>query len=303
MKKITSLITALFINAICGATFAEAAPYYITVNAGLSSLKEFCANPAPGFNCRNSSFAYALDGGYQFNDRFGLELGYADYGAPKTSGPVSGSNLEVTQEISGFRFSGTASFPVANSFAITGKLGFSNTYLNVNSKVTPGPVIPSYTASSTSLSYGAGIKYNINKSAALRVQYENMGKIGNETIGTDTLSLLSVGVSFNFDSLRPGATKSKPAIRNASNTEATAMRVIVYLKQPADRGRQQLTAAIAEACQCQPIFVRLHASDAVIYQIYLAPGQTFSTFASALLPGDTSLGIKLVEQDSLKQNQ
>lgn len=304
MKKITILTAASLIIGVGLANFAEAAPYYVALNGGMSRLKNFCANPANGFSCKDSAFAYTLDGGYQFSDRFGLELGYANYGSPQTSGPVSGSTLEVTQEISGFRFSGTASFPVSSSFALTGKLGFASTNLNFNSKVkvTP-PLIFPHTASNTSLAYGIGVKYNISKTVALRAQYENLGKIGDETIGTDTLSLLTVGVSFNFDSLRPDAIKSKPAAKNAAKTEPTAMRVIVYLKQPAARGRQQLTAAIAEACKCQPIFVRLHASDAVIYQIYLAPGQTFSSFASALLPGDASLGIKLVEQDRLKQNQ
>ncbi|HUX90855.1 MAG TPA: outer membrane beta-barrel protein [Gallionellaceae bacterium] len=304
MKKIIIILTAASLSIGVGvANFAEAAPYYVAFNGGMSRLKNFCANPANGFSCKDSAFAYTLDGGYQFSDRFGLELGYANYGSPQTSGPVSGSNLEVTQEISGFRFSGTASFPVSSSFALTGKLGFANTYLNVTSKVNPGPVIPSYSVSTTSFSYGAGIQYAINKSTALRVQYENMGKIGDETIGTDTLSLLTVGASYNFDLPRPRAIKSKSAIPAAAQTEPTTIRVIVYLKQSAASGRLQLTAAIAEACQCQPVFVRLSASDAAIYQIDLAPGQTFSSFAGALLPGDAALGIRLVEQDRLKQIQ
>lgn len=304
MKKITGLIaTSLIIIGVLVTNFAEAAHYYVAINGGTSRLKDFCANPAAGFSCKDSAFAYTLDGGYQFSEMFGLELGYGSYGAPQTSGLVSGSNLEVTQEISGFRFSGTASFPVSSSFALTGKMGFASTSLNVSSIVSPGPVIPSYSVSTTSFSYGAGIKYNINKSTALRVQYENLGTVGNETIGTDTLSLLSVGISYHPDSLRPRATKNKSAIPAAPQTEPTTIRVIVYLKQPPAAGGPQLTAAIAEACQCQPIFVRLFSSNAVIYQVNLAPGQTFSSFASALLPGNASLGIRLVEQDSLKRHQ
>lgn len=304
MKKITGLIaTSLIIISVLVTNFAEAAHYYVAINGGTSRLKDFCANPAAGFSCKDSSFAYTLDGGYQFSDMFGLELGYGSYGAPQTSGLVSGSNLEVTQEISGFRFSGTASFPVSSSFALFGKLGIASTSLTVISKVTPGPVIPSYSLSNVSLSYGAGIKYHINKSAALRVQYENIGKIGDGTIPTDSLSLLSVGIAYHFDSVRPRTIKSKSARQIAAKTESTAIRVIVYLTQPPAAGGPQLTAAIAEACQCQPFFVRLSANDAVIYQIHLAPGQTFSSFASALLHGDASLGIRLVEQDSLKQIQ
>ena len=162
MKKITVLFAATLMASILGLPSAEAGPYYITANAGLSKLKDFCSNPAAGFTCKDSATAYGLDGGYQFSDMFGLELAYANYGTPETSGPLFGSKLKVSEEISGLRFSGTATFPLSNSFAFTGKLGVSRTSLNVNSTVTPGPVIPAYTASSTSLAYGVGVKYSIN---------------------------------------------------------------------------------------------------------------------------------------------
>lgn len=303
MKKITSFIAMLFMTGMCGGTLANAGSYYVTINAGLSKLKDFCANPAAGFTCKDNSVAYGLDGGYQFSDMFGLELAYANYGAPKTSGLLFGSNLEVTQEISGLRLSGTATFPLSNSFAFTGKLGISRTNLNVISTQTPGPSIPSYTASSTSLAYGAGVKYNISPSVALRVQYENMGKTGDETIGTDSLSLLTMGISYIFDKSKPRALSNKPGVQGRSTTARPAttqpsMRVIVFLEHAPPVDKRLLTAAIAEACKCEPVFVRFYSNNAVTYQINLAPGQTFSSFKSALLPGDASLGIT-----GLMQNQ
>lgn len=307
MKKITVLVAATLMASILGSPSAEAGPYYITVNAGLSKLKDFCSSPAAGFTCKDSASAYGLDGGYQFSDMFGLELAYANYGTPETSGLLFGSNLKVTEEISGLRFSGTATFPISNSFAFTGKLGVSRNSLNVISTVTPGPVIPAYTASSTSLAYGVGVKYSINESVALRVQYENLGKTGDETIGTDTLSLLTVGISYNFGKSGrfgksgPRKIANKPVVQGqpATAQPATAqpaMHVIVFLENAPPVDKRLLTAAIAEACKCEPIFVRLYSSNAVTYQISLAPGQTFLTFKSALLPGDPSLGLKTLMQ-------
>jgi OmpA-OmpF porin, OOP family len=303
MKKISSLIAATFVSGICGASLAEAAPYYLTVNAGISRLKDFCASPAVGFSCKDTATAYGLDGGYQYSDRFGFELGYADYGAPKTSGPVSGSNLEVSQQISAFRISATASLPLSNSFALTGKLGISNTTVNVTSTVTPGPAIPGYTASSTSLAYGAGISYNLSKTVALRAQYENLGKTGDDTTGTDTLSLLSIGITYYFEQAKPYSIRHKRAAKPPVATPPVPIRVIVTLAQPPAEDREQLTAAIAQACQCQPAFVRLYDSNAVIFQIDLAPGQTYASFESALLSADVSPGIKSVAQDKLMQAQ
>ena len=301
MKKLTGLFALL--ASILGSPLAQADPYYITINAGLSRLKDFCSSPAAGFTCKDSAIAYGLDVGYQFSDMFGLELAYANYGSPKTSGLVSGSNLEVTEEISGLRFSGTASFPISNSFAFTGKLGVARTSLNNISTVTPGPVIPNYTAHTTSLAYGVGVKYNINQSVALRVQYENLGKIGDETTGTDTLSLLTLGVSYNFGKSKPLTNSTRPAVQVEPATAQPPIRVIVFLEQAPPADKKLLTAAIAEACKCDPIFARYYNSNAVIYQINLASGQTFSSFESALLPGDASLGMKAVVQDKLMQHQ
>jgi opacity protein-like surface antigen len=296
MKKITGLFALALMASILGSPLAEASPYYVTINAGLSRLKDFCNSPATGFSCNDSAIAYGLDGGYQFTDRFGVELAYANFGSPKTSGLVSGSNVEVTEEISGFRLSGTASFPISNSFAITGKLGVARTSLNNISTVTPGPVIPNYTASTTSLAYGIGVKYNINQSVALRVQYENLGKIGDEITGTDTLSLLSLGVSYNFGKSKPRTSSAKAPVQAESAATQPPIRVIVFLEQAPPADKQLLTAAIAEACKCEAIFVRFYSSNAITYQINLAPQQTFSTFKSALLPGDPALGMKAIMQ-------
>lgn len=303
MKKLTGLIAISFLSSMPGSSCAAAGPYYLTVNAGISRLKDFCASPATGFNCNNTAFAYGLDGGYQFSDMFGLELAYADYGAFKTSGSVSGSSLDISQKISGFRISGTASYPLSNSFAITAKLGIANTAANVTGTVTPGLSIPGHSASSTALAYAAGVKYSINKTVALRAQYENLGQTGDETIDTDTLSLLTAGITYYFDLPRPRRSGDRRAVKPRAAAAQRPIRVIVVVEQAAADTRLQLTPAIAQACQCQPVFVRLYNSNAVIFQIDLAPEQTFSSFERALLQSDVSPGIRAVEQDKLMQPQ
>jgi len=312
MKKISNLLNCIFVKSSLWAFViyslwiadSQAGPFYMKGSAGISKLKEFCASPASGFSCNDISPTVTLDGGYQISDTFGLEFGYGMYGSPKSSGTILGANLDVTENISGLRLAATATLPLSNSFALTGRLGVSRANLTVNSTLTPGAAIPSYTASSTSLSYGAGIKYSIDKYYSLHVQYENLGKVGDDTIGTDTLRLLTIGISYSFGRSKPTATTSRPVVQEQPPAVVPTIkaqppqRVIVFLQTPPPENKQQLTAAVAEACQCTPVFVRMYSNTAVVYQINLPLGQTLTEFNNKLLTKNTSLGIKTLMQTS-----
>lgn len=301
MKKINSIIAIAFVVSLLTATLAKASPFYVSFNAGISKLNDFCANVAAGYTCKDTATAGTLDLGFQASDMIGLELGYGNYGKPVASGIYAGSNLEVTEEISGLRLMGIASIPVSKSFAFTGKLGVSRANINVISTINPGSAIPTYSASSTSLAYGIGVKYTIDRYLSVRAQYENLGKIGDDTTGTDTLSILTVGLTYNLGKPRPRTASTDAVFRGqqdaAQQTIALPpMRAIVFLDRAPAEDKQQLTAAIAQACQCQPTFVRMHTSTAVVYQVHLPPGQTFLTFKNALLPGEASLGLRGIMQ-------
>lgn len=79
-------------------------------------------------------------------------------------------------------------------------------------------------------------------------------------------------------------------------------RAIVYLQRSATDS-DPLSVAVAEACRCQPIFFRSYPGNALIYEIALPPGLTFTAFAEALMRDAARLGIKAVEQDRIMQHQ
>ena len=79
-------------------------------------------------------------------------------------------------------------------------------------------------------------------------------------------------------------------------------RAIIYFQRPTSNN-QKLSAAITEACHCQPVFFRPYLGDALIYEIALPTGHTFAAFAEALMRNADKLGIKTVEQDSIMQHQ
>jgi OOP family OmpA-OmpF porin len=286
------IFVVFLISSVCCVTPAQAGNYFLGIDAGVSKLKEFCKGSTTGFSCKDNAAAVALNGGYQFNDRFGVELAYADYGQVKTSGLLFGSTLDIAEKISGFRVSGTATYPLTNAFTINGKLGFSSVEVNASTTVTPGTPIPSYTASSTSLAYGLGIQYALSKAFAVRAQYENLGKTGDQTLGTDTLSFFSIGLRYFID-LTPPRKVFQRSVNQTAELKAAPkpIRVILFLQQPPAEDLHPLTEAIAAACKCQSDFVRFYNTRAVVYQLGLNSNQTFDSVKSDLLAEQATLGL------------
>ena len=76
------------------------------------------------------------------------------------------------------------------------------------------------------------------------------------------------------------------------------IRTIIYFQGPAAENKQ-LTSAISEACNCQPVFFRRYLDDALIYEILLPQDETFTAFEKQLMLNVVPLGIKAVEQDTI----
>ena len=308
MKKITVLTIIIFMAALLNASLAQAGsddnpyPYYMSISAGASKVTDRCNNLAIGITCKDTSPTYSLDGGYKANQYFGLEFTFAVYGSPKSSGTVLGSTLEIAEEISGFRVSGTADIPLTESFALTGRLGYAQTNVNVISIVSPGPNIPNYSASSNTLAYGAGFKYSFNKTYALHVKYDNIGEIGDDTTGKHHLSQVTAGLSYYFNIAKLRTTAHNTAVKNTETLPAgpatsPPLRVILQLKKTPAANTPELKSAVAQACQCEPHFVRLLNMNSIIYQIMLTPAQTFVLFKDAMLTANKKLGIKDIVQE------
>jgi opacity protein-like surface antigen len=286
------IFVVLLISGFCCVTPTQAGSYFIGLDAGVSKLTEFCKGSTTGFNCKDTEPAVALNGGYQINDKFGVELAYADYGQAKTSGLLFGSTLNITEKITGFRVSGTAAYPLSSALTINGKLGISSVEINASTTITPGTPIPSYTASSTSLAYGLGIQYALSKAIAVRVQYENLGKTGDQTLGTDTLTFFSIGIRYFIDSTPPRKVFQRSGDHPAgTKAPPKPIRVILFLEQPPAEDLHPLTQAITTACKCQSDFVRLYNTRAVVYQLNLNAGQSFDSVKSDLLIEQATLGL------------
>ena len=79
------------------------------------------------------------------------------------------------------------------------------------------------------------------------------------------------------------------------------IRVILYFKRPT-ADNKSLSAAISEACLCQPVFFRPYLGEALIYEITLPQGAIFDSFEKTLMLNAVPFGIKAVELDELMRH-
>lgn len=186
MKKVLAgLCVAATMATVSDAALAADSGFYGAFDIGQSKAKDVCT-AAAGLACDDKDTAYRLGAGYQFNQNFGLEANYVDFGNSNIAGVVNFSSDAL-------QLSATGTLPLGDAFAVIGKLGVARTSVDAS--------VLGLTASddSTDLTYGIGVRYNINKTMAIRAQYEDFGKVGNNaTTGESKLTLLSIGMTFGF---------------------------------------------------------------------------------------------------------
>jgi OOP family OmpA-OmpF porin len=139
---------------------------YIALDLGSVSFKN--TNPGGPEFAGPGSFRFA--GGYRFTPTFSVEASYVTLGSSTAIFPIG----NVTLDNSAIQIAAAGNYPLNESFDLIGKLGISS---NVNKATGTGFYSGLNTSNrKTSLMYGVGAQYNINKQWAFRAQYEDFGK-------------------------------------------------------------------------------------------------------------------------------
>ena len=190
-------VAGAFLSVSGAAMAALDSGVYLALDAGQSRAKDACTGVPAGFSCKNTATAGRIGAGYQFNENVGAEISYADYGSNSASGIVSGTPVSASLKATGFEAAVVGAWPVTESFALTGKLGVANT--KVKGEGAGGGYKVNTSATSTTAAFGVGLRYDLSNSIALRAQYEDFGKVGDEaSTGKSKLNLWSLGVTFGF---------------------------------------------------------------------------------------------------------
>ena len=137
------------------------------------------------FSCDDEATGFKLYTGGRFSRYFGLELGYVNLGnADRNGGEIKaqGANLSLVGNI-----------PLGDSFNIFGKVGGIYAWTKTSTIV---PRVPAGKEDGLGLSYGVGMQYDINRTFAVRADWDRyrLKYVGQR----EDADLYSVGVVFKF---------------------------------------------------------------------------------------------------------
>jgi OOP family OmpA-OmpF porin len=163
---------------------------YIGGGVGQSKYKIDCGG---GLSCDDKDTSFRLFGGYQFTPNISAELGYADHGKAKLSGPGGTDELAATA----WDLSGIFQWPFSNTgVSVFGRLG-----LYVGKVELSGPDHGDKTSSNVTFGLGAG--YDFNRNIGVRAEWQRYSKMKarNDATGVEDegdVDALTIGVLYRF---------------------------------------------------------------------------------------------------------
>ncbi len=153
-----------------------------SVGASIGSSKIDFDDAGVGFD--GSDFGWKIFGRYMFNDNFGIEGGYIDFGKPDDS--VFGTNVEIDAD--GFDLFAVGAIQASQNFDLFGKAGVVSWDADFDS------AIATASDDGTDLALGVGGAYSASDQVSFRGEWEWF-----DVDDTDAVWLLSVGVEYHFN--------------------------------------------------------------------------------------------------------
>lgn len=165
-----------------GSGFSVGAPGSSYVGLGVGKSDYSLGNGIGIFGSEQGDTSYNVQAGSYFNNNFGLEVGYTDFGHIDRAGGRTKAN--------GVNMSVIGKMPLSESFNLLGKVG--TTYGRTRVSSAPGSGVAAGNENGFGLSYGVGAEYVITPqwSAALQYDSHNLKFAGDSTdrVGVTTLS-------------------------------------------------------------------------------------------------------------------
>ena len=166
-------------------TLAHADGGYAGLSVGSAEQKKSVEFSSTNIDrTKDTTTAFKLLVGYQYNPTFGVEAGWVHHG----SSDVKLSGLVATLKPESFYAAGTATLPLGNQFALFGKLGLANHRTKFGGS----------TRTNTGAFAGAGLSYAFTPTVAGVVEYEDFGKVVDEPMITAKSRVVSAGVRVAF---------------------------------------------------------------------------------------------------------
>ena len=164
----------------------------LTSNGGTGIASSVNSNPS----------AYKLQLGYQFNQYWAIEGGYAAIGNLTYSavGFLRGSPLSVQSSENSdiYNLSVAGTLPFGGGFSGTGRLGYASVHTTANTQGMVGgtPFSSSATVSKSAVTYGLGLKYDINEKVSLRADVDFYN--APSAAYTGNFNIWTIGAGYKF---------------------------------------------------------------------------------------------------------
>ncbi len=159
---------------------------YVGFNAGRSRYGDRTPGLGGFINDRNNN-AYSLYGGSYFNNNFGLELGYNDFGRVNRFGGSTTAN--------GISLSLVGKVPLGQTFNLLGRLGGS--YIRTDVSAAPASGVAGGRDSRFDVSYGIGAEWNFTPAWSAVLQYDEYNPRYNGG-SRERLNTTTLGVRYHF---------------------------------------------------------------------------------------------------------
>ena len=185
------LITALMVTGNVNAAF------YMGGSYGYTKYEDLCDSVSgeAGATCDDEADGYKIFGGARISPNLAFEAAYMDMGDATASTSISNRTLGVT----GLNFSALGIYPLSKSFELFGKIGLM--FWEAETEVTGtvgGEESGTTSVNDSDLNFGFGGSFIVNKTFALRAEFERFHNISYESSAETPVSFLTLGVVVSF---------------------------------------------------------------------------------------------------------
>ena len=156
---------------------------------GRTEAKKYCEHIT---NCEDSDNGPKVEIGYDFNENFGMELGYTSFGTLFDS---NSSGVKVSQKSNAVSLSVLGTIPVGDWFGVYGRLGYARYDTNNSGSIEGVPIKDEH---GNSPFWGGGVKFNVNEQLALRLEYQNYSNLSDLPGHKDDVQGLFAGGVYRF---------------------------------------------------------------------------------------------------------
>ncbi|KPL97641.1 OmpA family protein [Vibrio splendidus] len=218
MKRLSKIMCTVIAASGLASAPSIAATTYVGAKVGMGWLDSACVD---GTKCDDDAIGAGIYSGYNFSDKFGIELSSDFLGDYKTSFTKNGTTSQFSDPIIAISLTPMYRLAVQQEFDVFFKAG------------------PAYIShggeDDVVLSAGIGLEKQLSSDWAVRVEYQYFDDFDDNYVQDLNSNLLSVGVSYNFGTgnttaSAAAATASAVAVTQAPSEPITEPAVVVEEK-------------------------------------------------------------------------